>query len=80
LTLSILMPFPGTVIYDTPDKYDLKILHKNWRYYSHTVPVIETSTMSKGELLRAYVEVQEEFFRMKGRALRKVKLPRKKSL
>jgi radical SAM superfamily enzyme YgiQ (UPF0313 family) len=46
VTISHLVPLPGSDIYEHPDKYGVRILHHDWDKYEYTKAVTETDTIS----------------------------------
>lgn len=50
IVFGILTPFPGTELFNNPDKYGIKILSKNYSNFDIYTPVIETKYLSVNEL------------------------------
>lgn len=52
---NILKLYPGTEFFNSPEKYGLKILHRNWPYVEHVLPMVETPDMTAEAQLKTYV-------------------------
>jgi len=47
--LQVLVPYPGSDMYENPDKYGMKLLHHDYRYYSEDMPPVFDSTLAKSD-------------------------------
>jgi len=66
LKVNILIPYPGTDIWDHPEKYDIRILTKDWNKYSHLLPVVETGNLSCRDLLWHRLDCLRQFHESHG--------------
>ena len=55
--LQVLVPYPGSDMYDHPDTYGMKILHHDYRYYSEDMPPVFDSLLTKSD--EAYKQFQD---------------------
>lgn len=67
--LNLLVPYPGTSLYENPEDYGIRILSKDWKYYTHALPVTETDELSWKELLKAKSLMTREYLKAKGQPL-----------
>lgn len=65
INVNILVPYPGTRICEDPNQYGIRILSKDWHYYTHTIPIIETEHLSQKDLIRGKLKIMREFYRYK---------------
>ena len=47
--LQVLVPYPGSDMYENPDKYGMKILHHDYRYYSEDMTPVFDSAFAKSD-------------------------------
>lgn len=47
--LQVLVPYPGSDLYDNPDRYGMKIHHHDYRYYSEDLAPVFDSTFATSE-------------------------------
>ena len=58
ISVSILVPYPGSDIFNNPKKYGINILTKNWsKYNEQGFPVIETESLSAKDIHEYYKEL-----------------------
>jgi radical SAM superfamily enzyme YgiQ (UPF0313 family) len=57
--LNYLKVYPGTNIYNHPEKYGLKILQLNWDEVEDFYPMTE-GTMTKEEMIKSYLDIHAE--------------------
>lgn len=57
----LLTPYPGTRIYDEPEKLGIKILTDDFTRYNLQLPIIETNTMNVREMWEAFLAYMNEF-------------------
>ena len=55
--LQVLVPYPGSDMYDNPDKYGMKLLHHDYRYYNEDMPPVFNSPLANSD------EVYQQFKR-----------------
>jgi hypothetical protein len=49
------VPYPGTTVYDTPQRFDLAILTEDWSKYDRlSLPVYRLKGMSEQQIYRAF--------------------------
>lgn len=52
-----LVPYPGSDLYNHPEKYGMKILHKNFRFYhEEMLPVFESSFAKPDEIHQTFLD------------------------
>jgi anaerobic magnesium-protoporphyrin IX monomethyl ester cyclase len=54
--MSIFTPYPGTDIFNNPEKYGIKILSMDWEKYTFSRAHIETKNLTQREIHELYVE------------------------
>jgi len=65
LILNLLVPYPGTILYENPQKFGIRILDEDWQYYTHAIPVTETRDLSWKDLLKARFLIEREYCKAK---------------
>ena len=55
--LQVLVPYPGSDMYEHPDKYGMKLLHHDYRCYNEDMPPVFDSAFAKSD------EVYKQFQR-----------------
>lgn len=63
ITINMLCPFPGTDLYDDPEKYGITITNKNWTLYNGLNCVTESKTFPRDQLINSYMEIVENNFK-----------------
>lgn len=62
ITINMLCPFPGTDIYDHPEKYGLKIVNDNWNLYNGLNCVTESNIFPKEKIIDSHMKIMERNF------------------
>lgn len=59
--IALFVPFPGTEVFDDPDRYGVTIEHHNWEAYSHynSRPVFTSKTMDAEQIYKAYLKANK---------------------
>ncbi|MDW7761986.1 MAG: radical SAM protein [Acidobacteriota bacterium] len=55
--VSLLVPFPGSALAKSPDKYGVQIETENYRFYYHNQAVMKTENFSRKELETIYFDI-----------------------
>lgn len=66
ISLHLLVPYPGTRIWEEPEKFGIRILGQEWQYYTQAIPMVETKDLSWGDLLKAKSLIIREYLKAKG--------------
>jgi radical SAM superfamily enzyme YgiQ (UPF0313 family) len=66
IIMNLLIPHPGTGIYEHSHEFGIRILDDDWQYYTGTIPVVETEDLSWKDLLKARVSILEKYYKAKG--------------
>jgi len=66
ILLNLLTPYPGTILYERPHEFGIRILDDDWQYYTHAIPSVETGDLSWKDLLKARASIEEEYSKAKG--------------
>jgi radical SAM superfamily enzyme YgiQ (UPF0313 family) len=52
----VFVPYPGTPVFNEPEKYEIKILSKNWDLYREDeIPVFEYNNLSSNEIFEVWL-------------------------
>ncbi len=62
VTVNLLCPFPGTDLYENPEKHGITITNENWTAYNGLNCVIESKTFPKDLLIDSYVQIMGSNF------------------
>ncbi len=62
VTVSPLIPFPGTDMGENPEKWGITIKDFDWSKYTTMVPLCETETLSMGALTKFWMQVVKEHY------------------
>jgi anaerobic magnesium-protoporphyrin IX monomethyl ester cyclase len=62
ITINMLCPFPGTDIFDHPEKYGLRIVSDNFTLYNGLNCVIESESFPRSEVIDSYMKIMESNF------------------
>lgn len=68
-----LSPFPGTEIYEHPERYGIKILHREWNKYDLISPTTETEYLSAKDLVYLQLKLLKDYVMSLGMQLEEVK-------
>jgi radical SAM superfamily enzyme YgiQ (UPF0313 family) len=60
ISTSIVTPFPGTLIWNHPDAYQVKIHHRDWEKYTFFNPIMSTKYLSQDKIGALFVKVLAE--------------------
>lgn len=61
----ILVPYPGIPFFDKPEKYGIKILHKNWINYERMInPVYRLENLSEKDIYEQFLKMESELVRL----------------
>jgi radical SAM superfamily enzyme YgiQ (UPF0313 family) len=60
----ILTPYPGTPLFERMSG-EGRLLHRNWEFYDHCMPVFKPARMSPEELAEGYIRFRESLFSIK---------------
>jgi len=57
-TVRVFVPYPGTPIFEQPNLFGLKILHKNWEeYHRYTKPVFKLNRFKRIKIWEAFIDL-----------------------
>lgn len=71
-----LVPYPGSDLYNTPDKFGMKLLHKDFRrYHEELEPVYETHYAKPDEMHKMFLYGVEQLGNAMGRSSKFLNLP-----
>ncbi len=61
----ILTPYPGTPLFERMSN-EGRLLHRNWGFYDHCMPVFRPARMSPEQLADGYIRFRESLFSIRG--------------
>lgn len=62
ITVNMLCPFPGSDLYENPEKYGITVTNKNWTLYNGLNCVTESKIFPKDQLIGSYVQIMGSNF------------------
>lgn len=68
IIVELLIPFPGTDIYERQDEYSVTIHETDWRKFNTRLPIVSTAQLSRERLRELYVEVTFDLLSGSGRS------------